>query len=350
MNQIAWNKRRKVTLAVVLCAIIAVTSVIFLQDNQTTQAALINPHPGLAGWWRFDEGTGTVAGDSTGNGNNGTIYGATWASGKFGNALSFNGISNYVNLPLSCNTAEGTLEFWFLPKSYEGSAYRTIFSVGRLGNTAVNGLDVYIENGYLITRIWDGSSWRVVYLANVVTLNVWQQIVLTWGSNGIKLYLNAGSPGTNSYIGAPQVAGNSYVGWHHEVSNGFFNGAIDEVRVYNRALSAIEVQADFAENPDFSANVLAKVPQGTTQVITTLSWQGTGNINVTIVSPFQNYTESMLPEYQKSIYSTSNGLTSMLNIKRLSVSVAALSSDQNWFIVLALDKVDSYQITVEVQK
>jgi hypothetical protein len=45
-----------------------------LQMSRVTEAAVIEPHPGLVGWWRFDEGTGSVAGDSSGNGNNGTVY------------------------------------------------------------------------------------------------------------------------------------------------------------------------------------------------------------------------------------------------------------------------------------
>ena len=73
MTRLVWTKK-KAALAIALCAIIAVSSVMFLQNNQVTQAAVINPHPGLVGWWRFDEGSGTVAGDSSGNGNNGTIY------------------------------------------------------------------------------------------------------------------------------------------------------------------------------------------------------------------------------------------------------------------------------------
>ena len=130
----------------------------------------------------------------------------------------------------------------------------------------------------------------------------------------------------------------------------YFSGAIDEDRIYNLALTAAELQTDYNIGPDSSANVLAKVPQGATQVITTPSWQGTGNIDVTIASPSQEYTENMLPVYQKSRYSTTNGITNMLNIKRLSIAVTALPSDQNWNITLILDKVDNYQITVEVQK
>jgi hypothetical protein len=90
--------------------------------------------------------------------------------------------------------------------------------------------------------------------------------------------------------------------------------------------------------------------RGTTQVITTLSWQGTGSINVTVISPSRNYTEDMMPEYQKTVYSMSGGTSSMLNIKRLSVSVNAPSPDQDWYVMLTYGAVDAYQITVEVQK
>ena len=89
---------------------------------------------------------------------------------------------------------------------------------------------------------------------------------------------------------------------------------------------------------------------GTTQVITTLSWQGTASINATIISPSQTYTESTQPVYQKTTYSTSDGTSNMLNIKRLSVSIDALPSDQNWNITLTFDNPVPYQITVEVQK
>jgi hypothetical protein len=129
-----------------------------------------------------------------------------------------------------------------------------------------------------------------------------------------------------------------------------FAGIIDEVRIYNRVLSPYEIQTSFQKSPDFSSNLLTKVRKGTTHVVATLSWQGTGNINVTILSPSEDYTEDTTPVYQKTSYSTSGRPSSMLNIKRLSVSVTALSSDENWYIVLELDNVDAYQATVEIQK
>jgi hypothetical protein len=115
-------------------------------------------------------------------------------------------------------------------------------------------------------------------------------------------------------------------------------------------LAAVEMQERFQKRLALSSKLLAKVPKGTTQVITTLSWQGVRSINVTIQSPSQNYTEDTMPTYQKTVYSTSDGTSSMLNIKRLSISVSALSSDENWYVMLEFDDVEDYRITVEAQK
>ena len=82
------------------------------------------------------------------------------------------------------------------------------------------------------------------------------------------------------------------------------DGIIDEVRIYNRALSAAEIQESFQKGPDFSSKLLAKVPKGTTQVIVTVSWQGIGSLNVTIESPSKSYTEDMVPVYERTSYSS----------------------------------------------
>src|SRR5208337_5675022 len=99
-RRFAFTKRRRILLAtVVICAALITGLTVLWQTRPAAQAAIITPHPGLVGWWRFDEGSGTIAGDSSGNGNNGTIYGATWVTGKYGDALSFDGASNYVSIP-----------------------------------------------------------------------------------------------------------------------------------------------------------------------------------------------------------------------------------------------------------
>src|SRR5450759_5412343 len=71
---------------------------------------------GLVGYWKFDEGTGTNATDSSGMGNNGTLTnGPTWTTGKVGGALSFDGTDDYVNVPDNPSldmSGNLTIEFW----------------------------------------------------------------------------------------------------------------------------------------------------------------------------------------------------------------------------------------------
>jgi hypothetical protein len=346
MNRIGWTKK-KATIALTLCVIIAVSSIMFLQNSQTTQAALIIPHPpGLVGWWSFNEGSGTVAGDSSGNGNSGTISGATWVAGKYGDALSFNG-GGYVTVPdtVSLQPTAITVTCWVNGASLQNTGY-----VGKYYDYIL-----YSEGGGQPAFIvWNGGgAGSAAYSAIALPLNQWVFIVGTFGADGIaRIYVNGVLQGSGSAI-TPNIRDGGaplYVGKRGDGIGSSFPGAIDEVRIYNRALSAADIQTDFQQGPDFSSNVLVKVPQGTTQVITTLSWQGTTSINATIVSPSQTYTESMIPMYQKTTYSTSEGISSMLNIKRLSVSVNALPSDQNWNVTLTFDNPVPYQITVEVQK
>jgi hypothetical protein len=350
MKQIAWNKR-KATIAIALCTIIAVSSIIFLQNNQTTQAALINPHPGLVGWWSFNEGSGTVAGDSSGNGKTGIINGATWVDGKYGKALDFTGVNNYVDVldPQFNTQSQGTISLWFKVSSL--TAENTLLSYFENWN---NYLFLYItDSGQIMVRfVISGVSTTYPVASGIQTGN-WYQLVVVQDGVSLKGYLNAVAQTprtTTNWFANIGLTSSSDIRIGRIAVFATLQGIIDEARIYNRALSQTEIQSDFNAGPDSSANILAKVPQGTTQVITTLSWQGTGNISVIIMTPSQNYTENMLPEYQKSSYSTSSGITNTLNIKRLSVSVTALPIDQNWNILLSLDKVDDYQVSVEVQK
>jgi hypothetical protein len=88
-----------------------------------------------------------------------------------------------------------------------------------------------------------------------------------------------------------------------------------------------------------------------TELIATLSWQGTGSINATIQTPSGTaYSEiNATGVYQKTTYSVSGGAATMLNIKRIEVSVSALASGQSWYIVLVTSNVQNYQISVETQ-
>jgi len=324
-----------------------------LQTNKGAQAALVDPHPGLVAWWRLDEVTGTAANDASGYGNNGAISGvATWGTGMHGGALSFDGSSTYVTVPAASSlfpSSAVTIEFWakIASANINSNAYMGFIAT----SSRANGLQV-IKNygsGHVLFETPGVGS----LVSNVaLTPDAWNLVtcVLVSGSSAT-IYINGQQHGSSSGWVLPSTVMDHWIGRAAQgTPNPYLNGVMDEVRIYNRALSVSEIQVDFSQSPDLSSNVLAKVPQGATQVIATLSWQGTGSITATITSPSHTYTESEMSVYQKTSYSTSGGSSGMLNIKRLSISVAALSSDENWDVTLTFDSVSAYQISVEVQK
>jgi hypothetical protein len=292
-----------------------------------------------------------TAEDTSEQNNHGIINSAVETDGKYGKALNFDGIDDYVSLGNPTSLGLGkiyTLMCWF-KTSFSQTNYQRLIST--YGYPPLRSLDLdfwYDGKVSLFDRDAEGS----IHVPSGITTEdgIWHQVAAVSDGVNAKIYVDGVLKNTVSYTPSGTTSTGGWFIGGESPSSGFFNGIIDEVRIYNRALSVAEIQADFQKSPDFSSMLLAKVPKGTTQVITTLSWQGAGSLNVTITSPSQSYTEDMIPVYQKTVYSTSGGTSSMLNIKRLSVSVDALASDQSWYVMLTYDNVDAYQATVEVQK
>jgi len=69
VREFLWSNRRRLVGAFVVCVILIAGLAVLWQEGQVAEAAVLDPHPGLVGWWRFDEGVGGVAGDSSGFGN-----------------------------------------------------------------------------------------------------------------------------------------------------------------------------------------------------------------------------------------------------------------------------------------
>jgi hypothetical protein len=349
-SKLTLTKRKRLILAtVVTCTVLIASLAILWQGGKVSEAAVLQPHPGLMGWWRFDENTGATASDNSTNGNSGTLQGSplpSWVTGKYGNALQFDGSQNYVQIPdsQSLKPTNITITAWINPTSVSGDTiYSKDFPVCTLRYSEGSPSSPYPT--FILTIL--GTQYEIVS-SMAITYGAWNYIAATFDGTTMNLYVNGQLAATATHAGS--------IGWDTAVATiaknswgGYGAGIIDEVQIYNRALSATEIQANSQQSPDFSS-VLAAVPQGTTDFIATVSWQGAGFINVTIQSPSQTYTESMIPVYQKTTYSVSGGTSTMLNIKRLEVSIGALGSTQNWYIVLVTSNVQDYKITVEVQK
>jgi hypothetical protein len=202
---------------------------------------------GLVAAYAFDEGTGTVVSDASGNSQNGTISGSAWASsGKYGSALSFNGTNNWVSIPDSdlLDLSTGlTVEAWVNPAATPTS-WKTIIMKEAPG-FYVYALYISPSSHPAIYIVINGQEQGFEVASTTMPINMWSHLAGTFDGAMLRLYVNGiqvGSQAVSATIpattGVLRIGGNSI--WGKE----YFNGTIDDVRIYNRSLTAAEIQAD----------------------------------------------------------------------------------------------------------
>ncbi len=198
----------------------------------------------------FDEGSGSVVKDSSGNGNDGTIYGATWIDGISGKALRFDGVDDYVDFGnLGLTNSKGTIEVWVSPKRIATGYYGQIFSVR--DNTLKNNIQFYVGEGSgtkMVSFYMAIDGTPVIDISGQITQNEWYHVVITQDGTTSKMYIDGVlQPKTGSGEWFDDLTGiNEYaVGRLRHMSNYYFNGAIDELAFYSRTLTADEVKAHY---------------------------------------------------------------------------------------------------------
>jgi chitodextrinase len=200
--------------------------------------------PELVAAYSFNDGSGSVLVDTSGRGNSGTINGAVWtSSGKFGGALSFNGSARVVvpDSPTLHLTTAVTLEAWVKPSNVS-SAWRDIVYKGNdnyyLEGTSQNGGRP--AAGIAVT----GSSSQSLYGSSALQANVWTHLAQSYDGSTLRLYVNGTQVASASITGTLvtssyplEIGGDSIFGQ-------FFEGVIDEVRVFNVARTPTQIQSD----------------------------------------------------------------------------------------------------------
>jgi hypothetical protein len=227
---------------------------------------------GLLGYWPLDEGESTTTVDLTGNGNDGTIYGdAVWVEeGIFGTALLFDGIDDYVDLGndemLELGIEDFTISSWIRTSMTDGE--RTIFGKGGDGGGGIRyHLEIQGSNIKIITddNGPDGSDYAKHDPSSnlVVSDSAWHHIVMVREGIKLKLYIDgvddpdvAGHDESTvpaDYSISPTVYG-AYIGCIQENKEAegnplikFWSGVIDDVALWDRALSADEISNIYAE-------------------------------------------------------------------------------------------------------
>jgi transcription elongation factor Elf1 len=185
----------------------------------------------------FDEGSGTVAKDESGYGNDGTIYGATWTTGISGKALSFDGMDDHVDLPDvgSYLSEEFTYVLWVKVRSFPYD--------GILLTKSEHRRDVRLGAS-------EGYTWFQQHEGNVVKApaldeNKWYHLAAGWDGSQLFIYINGELEGTASVSGSPDFSGGSWWIGGDARLNRYSDTTIDEIAIYNRTLPPEEIQAHY---------------------------------------------------------------------------------------------------------
>lgn len=234
-----------------------------LQQSKTFVKADLTD--GLVGYWNFDEGSGTVAHDTSGFGNDGTIYGnPTWTTGISGNAISFDGINDWIDCgndaSLNPSTAI-TLAAWYKPTtSWYGAGNEPIidkpdmldkalayqYHLGVCGDLFDESNDLRIN--FDITA--GENSCETSAPANTLSFNQWSFIVGTYDGSTMKLYVDEAMISSELVSGTLSNSGQHLRIAKYILSNGdstFLPGIIDEIRIYDRTLTTNEIHDLFEQ-------------------------------------------------------------------------------------------------------
>ncbi len=202
--------------------------------------------PELIAAYSFEEGTGTSVNDSSGYNRTGTIANGTWVStGRYGKALSFNGSSTKITIPddpgLHLSSAM-TLEAWVNPSTVT-SAWRDVIYKGNdnyflMGTTSQSGRPS-------VGGTFGGANVNN-YGPAVLAVNAWSHLAATYDGSMLRLYVNGTQVASAARSGTLAASTNSLQIGGDSIFGQYFKGLIDEVRIYNIALTPTQIQTDMA--------------------------------------------------------------------------------------------------------
>jgi len=200
-------------------------------------ASAVDLERGLVAYYSFDD---CSAKDLSGNGNDGIIYGAKCVDGKFGRALSFDGVNDYVEVPHdeSLDITTWSIMAWIYPQSGADEViYRA--PLGHLTyqmqyHDSSQNVDIWFEDS-------SDADYYVYSTTSSVPLTTWSFVVGTYDGKSLKVYINSVLDNSKSVSVTPNTGIQPL--WIGKGDNGYFHGIIDEVCIYNRALSEEEIRA-----------------------------------------------------------------------------------------------------------
>ena len=291
---------------------------------------------GLVGHWKFDETSGTSASDSSGNNNTGTLTNSpTWTTGKIGGALSLDGMDDYTDIGTMDVSGSGiTIAAWvkadafpstidtrFISKANSTSEQGHYWMLGQTNNGG-DKLRFRLKAG--------GSTQTLIASSGDLPLNTWFHTIATYDGSTMRLYKDGIEVGSVAKSGTIDMDTTipANIGRNPDGSN-HMDGAMDDVRIYNRALSTSDIQALYAYTggpPDSQAPTtptnLSVSAVSSSQI--NLSWTAsTDNVGVTGYRVYRGGVQIGTPS------GTSYSSTSLSPSTTYSYTVAAVDGAGN---------------------
>jgi len=202
--------------------------------------------PSLVAHWRLDENSGTVANDSRGTNHGSLVNSPIWSTGQGGSALTFNGSNNYVSVPYASSmnlTGDLTVAAWVRPAAFGGG---TVHRIVNMPHNEADGAEQYAlvttETGE--PRFYIGGTSGDSWVGAIsLPLNTWSHVAGTINGTTMTLYVNGAAAATGTFTGtrSGHLSGDASIGRFSSSFPQLWNGRIDDVRVYGRALSAGEI-------------------------------------------------------------------------------------------------------------
>jgi hypothetical protein len=200
--------------------------------------------------YSFNEGAGGTLTDRTGLGHTGTVSGATWTTqGRFGGALSFDGVNDWVTIADANDldiTTGLTVEAWVYPTALGATTWREVVIKERPGGEVFN---LYANGDAGRPMIYVAPAAQPdppqgAGGASQLAVNTWTHLAATYDGTTLRLYVNGTQVGTQAVAGPLLTSSGVLRLGGNGVWGEFFQGRIDEVRLYNRALTAAQLQTD----------------------------------------------------------------------------------------------------------
>jgi len=187
------------------------------------------------GHWDLDENTGSTVNDSSYYGLDGTITGAAWVSGKVGKALDFDGVDDYVAIPDAdriLDVDNFTISSWVYYPATAQSHNEFIY--------ASKGIYIYRNQGDNLKVVFQ-YPYTALSIQSVPT-EEWFDLAVTYDGQDINVFINGVLEGTKAASGMSfkDHGGTVYLG-AESTSAGFFNGKIDDLKIFNYAMDELEI-------------------------------------------------------------------------------------------------------------